>query len=67
MLSSVRESADRTSRASEFHHPALYEFSLLAGITAVYNFVGTLDERLHHVELPADAFVINNFYVVAFG
>ena len=45
------EAFHRATRPGLLHHPALYQFSLLTGITAVYNHIGMLHEVLYRMEL----------------
>ena len=50
---------------SQLHHPALYQFTLLSGITAVYYGVGILHQRCYHLELVLHALVLLQAYAEA--
>ena len=50
---------DGTLSLSLLHHPTLYQFTLLAGVTAVDDAVGSLHETLDDAELALDAVVVD--------
>ena len=54
-----------TLGSGQLHHPSLYQFSLLAGITAVYDGVGVLHQRCYHLELVFHPLVLLQAYAEA--
>ena len=49
----------------QLHHPALYQFTLLSGITAVNDGVGILHQRCNHLELVFHTLVLLQAYAKA--
>ena len=49
----------RALRLCLLHHPTLYQFTLLTGVTAVDDAVGSLHKTLYDAELAFDAVVVD--------
>ena len=52
----------RTFRPRLLHHPSLYQFTLLSGITAVYNHIRLLHQRFYYLELLLYTRVVYQLY-----
>ena len=56
------QTAHRTFHSSLLHHPSLYQFSLLSGITAVDYLISLSGKGLYHVKLSFIGCFRNKFY-----